>query len=190
MNSINEAWKEAILRAVIVAGLVVAFGFVVFRPFIFIRTMVPYQFLVTGVTLGISYAAFKSRAPRIGFIALFAWYALLTGRHASQNIWSFILFGCYIIGITAAVYVYILVAGKSFVNGRTQRIIASTLIIGVANGLIALLLGSFSIQAVLASPRVFLEASFYNVLIGAVMGIVCGVGIELAEYVLISLLKV
>lgn len=184
MNSNNNTWKQVILRGVIVSGLVIAFGFIVYQSSIFTPTTPPFLFLVTGVTIGISYAAFKSSVPRNGFIALFVWYVILTGRHASHNAWIFILEGSYIMGITGAIYLYILIADKPFINGRTQRIVASTLIIGIVNGLIVIFLGLFRIGAVVAHPEVFLQASYYNLKIGAVMGILSGLGIELAEYVI------
>jgi len=183
----TKLWKQAALRGAIIAGLVVGFGYLVYDSAIFIHSMKPFQFLETGVTLGIAYAGFKSGFPRIGVIGLFVWYVLITGQHALNNSWSFILFGVYIIGITSAVYFYTRMVDRPLVRGRIRRIIAMSLIVGIANSVIVIFLGLLMLPAVLAETEIFLQAIYFNLTIGILMGALSGLGIEISEYLIAQL---
>lgn len=184
MNSISNTWKQAIWRAVIVSGFVIVIGFIIFHSSIFISTNPTFQFVVTGVTIGISYAAFKSGTPKYAILPLFVWYLFLVGKQALENTWILILSSSYILAIAGAIYLYLFIASKSFINGRIQRIVALTLVVGIINGLIIIFLGLFRIKEAIANPIWILTTMYSNLQIGTVIGIISGLGIELVEYVL------
>ena len=60
MNTIENAWKQAILRALIVSLSGIILGFVLYQNAIFVPTMVASQFLKSSITAGIAYAANES----------------------------------------------------------------------------------------------------------------------------------
>jgi len=184
MRSSNDILKEAIVRTLMVAGLVIAFGFIVYQSSVFNPILTSFEFVANGIIIGIAYAAFKSNKPRNGFAALFVWYLLLNGILINpNNSWNYIMSASYIIGLTGAVYLYFFGIRKRFINGRIQRIIASAIIIGVAHGLIVIFLQLFSFR-VLAHPTNTLEWSYLNLKTGTLIGILSGVGMEVAEHLI------
>ena len=176
--------KEAIVRTLVVAGIVIAFGFIVYQSSVFKPTLPSFEFVANGIVIGIAYAAFKSNTPRNGFVALFVWYLLLNVILINpNNSWNYIMSASYIIGLTGTVYLYFFVIRKHFINGRLQRIIASAVIIGVAHGLIVIFLQLLSLR-VITHPIQTLEWSYLNLKTGTLIGILSGVGMEIAEYLI------
>jgi len=182
VDSISLVWKQAILRFAVVFALVLAVGFIFFQKSICISTTPSFQFLVTGGTIGISYAAFKTGAPKNASFPLLVWYILLAGKKALENNWLLVLYGSYILAMAGAVYLYSKIASRPFIKGYIQRIFTLTMIIAVVNGLLVVFLGLLPTKEIAANPTYFLHAIYLNVQIGAMIGVSSGLGIEVAEY--------
>ena len=185
MSSKGNTLLNALLRFIIVTGLIIAAGYVVYRNAVFIRTMWPYQFFLTGITVGVAYMAFKSTSRNNGFLILLIWFflvlsnILLIGREALHS-WHIILRSIYVISMTCAIYLYVRSLGKSLMSTVIKRIMAATIIIAVINGVIVIILGILSS----GRPSEMLQAIYHNIAIGGQIGILTGIGIEIAEYVI------
>jgi hypothetical protein len=182
-------WKDAIVRFVVIAGIVTAFSRIVFGAAAFIPTMTAFEFFANSVTIAIAYAGFKAREARNGFAGLLVWYILLTGVLFSPiYLWSFIMEATYIIGLAAAAYFYLRVAETWFANKRIQRILAGTLCIGFTHAAIVIFL-EFVSWRFIEHPSKAMAWSYMNLRNGVLIGILSVSGMELAEY-LLSLRKV
>jgi len=113
MNSVSDVLKEAIIRIIVIAGIVIAFSLIVFGSAAFNPFATSFEFAVNGVTIAIAYAAFKSNQIRNGFAALLIWYifvmVIVPLPYDALNLVMVIL---HIIGLTAAVYLYFLAINK------------------------------------------------------------------------------
>lgn len=184
---INQAAKvRFVSRALIVAGTAIALGLAIFQGGVFTPTMRAFQFAFSGITAGLFYAAIKEGNFRLGFVALFVWFLILTFiiEGGEDNSWLLALNCTYIVGIAGALYLHRRLVEASLVRGIAQPIAAMGVLIALANGLIVILLASFSLRQVLDHPMVVLEQSFRNLQIGTLLGLAIGIGIEIAEYVL------
>lgn len=185
MISKKSTLLNALLRFLIVSGLVIAAGYIVYRNALFIQTMWPYQFFLTGITVGIAYLAFKCNVRNAGFLILLIWFSmvlgngLLIGREALHS-WHLILRSAYILGMTCAIYLYVHSLAKPLMRTFLHRIMAATILIAVMNGMIILILGILSS----GKPSEMLQAIYHNIAIGGQIGILTGIGIEIAEYVI------
>jgi len=185
MSAKSITLLNALLRFVIVSGLVIAAGYVLYRNAVFIRTMWPYQFFLTGITVGIAYMAYKSTSRHNGFLILLIWFflvlgnILLIGREALQS-WHIFLRSIYVLSMICAIYLYVHSLGKSLMRTVIKRMMAATIIIAVMNGMIVIILGIVSS----GRPAEMLHAIYHNIAIGGQIGILTGFGIEIAEYVI------
>ncbi len=187
MSSDNDILKKAIVRTLVIAGLVFVPGLIVFGTSVFNPLLTRFEFVANGVTIAIGYAAFKARRARDGFAALLVWYVVLTLIIFSPiYAWSFIMEASYVVGLTASVYFYLWVIRKRFANNRVQRIIAAALILGLAHGVIVIFLEAVSLR-MLAHPVKTFTWSYMNLRNGTVIGSLSAVGMELSDY-LVNLL--
>ena len=177
-----EMLKQAIVRFVITSGLIIAFAYLVYRIAVFTPTMWAFQYFVSGITIGIAYTTFRGKNYREGLVILLLWYIILVSVISEGNYWIYILEGAYTCIISLAVYSYILIIRKSFVKNEISRIIVSIIIIGSFNSFIVLVLSLYSIQSLFAHFPNLLDAMFLNLKIGAMLGLLMGVGIELSNY--------
>ncbi len=182
MDTIENTWKHIILCAIVISGVGILVGFIFYRYSVFIPTMRPFQFAVSSISAGLAYAFSKSSIQRHLLPALFVWYVVLTGLLVKLTWWSLILNFAYVGGITSAIFVYNYAASKPYSNRIILRIIYAGAIIAIANGLILMFLGIFSVKVIFFHFSVWLSAIEYNVEIGAVIGLAIGLGIEIAEY--------
>jgi hypothetical protein len=182
--STQDVIKHTIIRLIVVGCSTAGFGFLFFRFSVFDMRMWPSQFLTSGVTAAIFYAALKTPRWRDGFAALLVWYLVLTLLVGEYNSWLPILHFVYVAGITAAVYLYHSFVRKDIVRGMVQRVAAAGVITAVVNAVIILFLGLFSWRTVFASPGYIASAVFKNLQIGTLIGIGFGTGVETAEYLI------
>ena len=177
-----EKIKQAIIRFIIIAGLIIAIAFLIYRIAVFTPTMWAYQYFISGITIGLAYVTFRDKNYRLGILLLLFWYIILVSNISEGNSWVFVLEGTYTCIIALAVYLYIIIINKPFIKNEISRIIVSTIILGVCNSFIILVLYLYSIQSLLANFPDMLNAMFLNLRIGAMLGLFMGVGIELSNY--------
>ncbi|HEX7573612.1 MAG TPA: hypothetical protein VF514_11000 [Bacteroidota bacterium] len=182
--STQDAVKHTILRMVVVACATVGAGLVFFRLNVFDMGMIASQFLTSGITAAITYAALRTPRWRDGFVALLVWYIVLTFLIVQFRAYLLILDFAYVAGIAAAVYLYYYLIRKEMVRGVLQRVAAAGVIMALANAVIILFLGMFNAHAVYASPGSYASAVFRNLQFGTLIGIGFGLGVELAEYII------
>jgi hypothetical protein len=182
--STKDLVKHTVLRMVIVACATVGLGLVFFRLNVFDMVMTASQFLTSGITAAITYAALKTPRRRDGFVALLVWYVVLTFLVVQFHAYLLILFFAYVAGIAGAVCLYSYFLRKEMVRGALQRVAAAGVIIAIANAVIVLFLGIFNLHAVSASPGSYASTVFKNLQLGTLIGIGFGLGVELAEYII------
>jgi len=174
--------KHAVFRALVVSAACIVLGVIIFQNTVFIPTMRAFQFTLSGITAGISYAALKASSIRNGVVSLCVWYLVLTFLIEQYNSWLLVLNLVYLAGIAVAVYFYLYVMNVGLVRGAVQRIAAMAVITAITNGLIVIVLGAFALGAVVNRPAAWLESALFNLEIGTLIGLAVGVGIEITEY--------
>ena len=177
-----ETLKLAIVRFVIISGFIIAVAYLIYQIAVFTPTMWAFQYFVSGITLGIAYVTFKEKNYREGIALLLLWYIILVGVISKGNHWVFILEGVYICIIALAVYLYIIIIKRSFVRNEISRIIVSTIIVGLSNSFIIVILELYRLQSISSPFPDMLNGMFLNFKIGATLGLFMGVGIELSNY--------
>ncbi|MGO9482349.1 MAG: hypothetical protein ACLP05_11300 [Candidatus Kryptoniota bacterium] len=183
MNSDRKLLIDTIIRAIVVAGVVSFFSIIVFGAAALEPQLAQFELLKNGVTIAIAYAAFKGNRLRDGFAALLLWYVLLTAViDVPYHAWNFVMEAAYIVGLTYSIYFYFNVVGKTLGKARVKWIIAATLIVGTAHGLIFIFLQIISLR-VFAHPIETFEWSFIDLKNGLVIGILSALGMEFSEYV-------
>jgi hypothetical protein len=186
MNHNFDIVKEGALRIIVVGGMAVGFGYLVFGSAVFKVHTTWFEFVANGITIAIAYMAFKSPRIRDSFVVLFFWYLFLIAFvFVPHNSWNPITEASYVVGLTVAVYFFFFLNGKHIINGWFQRIICVVLLVGFAHGLIVLFLEVISLR-VFIHPLRSLDWSFMNLKSGTVIGILCGVGMELSERIVNS----
>ena len=145
-----ETFKFAIIRFVIISGLIITLAYWIYQIAVFTPTMWPFQYFISGVTIGLSYVTFYKKNYREGLVLLLLWYIVLVSIISKGNSWVFILEGTYICTIAFAVYLYIIIIGKPFIKNEISRIIVSTIILGLSNSFIIVILNLYSIQSIFA----------------------------------------
>jgi hypothetical protein len=179
--------RDAVLRMIAVACVTAGFGLLFFRFSIFNMRMIASQFFTSGVTAGIFYAALKAGRWRDGLAVLLVWYLVMVFLLTRYNPWLLVLSFAYIAGIAAAVWVYHYFVRREFVRGMIQRLAAAGVITAIANALIVVFLGLWSVHAVLASPGYFASVVFRNLQLGTMIGIGFGIGVEIVEFALMKM---
>ncbi len=179
--------RTTVLRMLLVLIVTAGFGLVFFQRAVFeMRTMAS-QFLTSGVTCGISYAAWRSARWRDGLAALFVWFLVRAFLITEYNWWLLVLSFGYVAGISAGVFLFVRFAREGIVRGIVQRVAGAGVITAIANALIMVFLGLWSWHAVKTSPGFFASVVFRNLQFGTLIGIGMGLGAEASEYVLIRL---
>ncbi|HUI11376.1 MAG TPA: hypothetical protein VL221_13680 [Bacteroidota bacterium] len=184
----KEAIRDTVIRMIGVVVVTGASGFLYFRDNVLNLRMVASQFLTSGVTAGITYAALHLPRFRDGVVALLIWFIVLTFLVERPGLQVGILNFAYIAGVAGAVCVYVSFVRRGVVRGPLQRVAASGVVTAIANALITVLLGLTSRIVVFASVGFFASTVFRNLQYGTLVGIGIGVGAELAE-LLIGKLK-
>ena len=182
--STQDVVRHTIVRMLVVACATVGFGLVFFRLNVFDMGKIASQFLTSGITAAITYAALMTPRWRDGFVALLVWYIVLTFLVVQFRVYLLILNFAYVAGIAAAVYLYCYFVLKEMVRGLLQRVAAAGVIMAIANAVIILFLGMFNLHAVYASPGSYASVLFRNLQFGTLIGIGFGLGVELAEYII------
>jgi hypothetical protein len=187
MNSNQDTWSRAVLRATVVAGTSILTGFAFYQWQVFTPTMKAFQFAMSGVSAGIAYAALKNQTPRDGLAALFVWYIILTGLIGEFNSWIPILNFVYVAGIASAIFLYEYILRKPFVHRAIQRVVIAGGLVSITNGVIVIVLLLFAPKVALAHQGVAVDAIYSNLKLGALIGLAVGIGIEFADYLMAKL---
>ncbi len=184
MESSKQLVVEGIIRFVAVTGLIIGVAFLIYDGAVFVPTVWPFQFLISGITLGISYAVFSAKRIKegIGILALFFMFS--SGVVTPHEIWHFVQNGVYIGVLACAVYVHLFLIRKRVVTNRIVSVVAAGAVIGIANGLVILVLSLFSPFAVWAHTSILLQAVHLNLRVGALAGLLFGIGIEISTFVI------
>jgi len=90
-----EKIKQAIIRFIIIAGLIIAIAFLIYRIAVFTPTMWAYQYFISGITIGLAYVTFRDKNYRLGILLLLFWYIILVSNISEGNSWVFVLEGTY-----------------------------------------------------------------------------------------------
>lgn len=182
MNSHALIFKQSVVRLLIVAGAGIATGYTFFQSAVFNPNARASQFLTSSITSALWYSALKASRLREGLAALFVWYILLSVVLVRPDSWLLLLRLVYVLGLAAAVAVYIYAVKNDLVRGVTQRVAAMGVITALVNGLIIVVLALFSGPLLFHYPVSIVAAAFENVQLGTLLGIGLGAGMELAEY--------
>jgi hypothetical protein len=174
--------KQTITRLIAVAASGLILGYLLYRSSIFIPTLKVSQFVMSSVSIAIAYAAWKAHAIRNGLAALFVWYVCLTTLIVQFNSWLLILDSFYIGGMAAAVLAHQSAVVPRLRSHPILRIALAGAITSIANGLIVVALFLFSWRVVLAHLDTAYDTVYFNLKIGALIGLGVGIGMEIAEY--------
>jgi len=184
MNREDFFTREMAIRGVLVAGLIMLFGFAVYGREVFIPNMWPSQFLFSGVTLGVAAAFFHHRQFRNGSAALLVWWlasmGLISHVHDFRNS---LLFVVDIVAMSAAVYYFYLIIRRPPLSQWFWQLIASSILVGLAAGSVVAFMALLHPQTVFSNPWKVLHAVYMNMRIGILMGLLFGGGDLLANNV-------
>ncbi|MGD0591406.1 MAG: hypothetical protein ABSA44_11515 [Bacteroidota bacterium] len=172
---------QDIVRCISVSGVIIGLAYLIYGSSVFIPTRWPFQYLISGITIGIAFATFRDKNYREGIALLALWYIILFGSVTGRHSWMFILEGTYIIIISIAVFFCITIVRKPFINNEFLRVCTSTVILGIANSFIVVLLNLFSLTHIYPHLSQIFDAMFLNLKIGAMLGLFMGVGVELSD---------
>jgi hypothetical protein len=174
--------KQSLVRCISTSGFIIAIAYFIYQDSVFTPTHSPFQFLISGITIGISYTSFRNQNYREGLALLLLWYFIIIVSISERHTWLFILEGTYICIIAAAVYAYLNIIRKPFIKDEIFRIVTSTVIIGIANCLIIVVLNLYSLPSIFINFPNILDIMLLNLKIGVILGLLMGIGIELANY--------
>ena len=176
--------KEISIRFFIISFLIIVAGYIFYSESVFIPTRWASQFFSTGITLGIASSMFFFKRYREGAALLFVWYLILVIFFSTHNPWIFILDAVYtsIMGLT--VYFYFKIIRTSAEINTIVRILFAAMFISIANGIIIIVLGMFVPLASFYESSRMLEIIIFNSQIGFGLGLLMGIGAELANIVL------
>ena len=183
-----DSIKQALVRWFVVSGCIILVATYFYQANVFIPTRWPFQYFLSGITIGLAYATFRVDNYRIGLLVLVLWYLGVTLPFAGNNSWIFILEAVYIVMIAAGVYIYLYFIRKPFVKDEVRRVGVSILIMGLSNCLIIPVLSLFTIGASIHHLSRLVDTMSLNVQIGALLGLLMGIATEFAEY-LVGLLS-
>jgi hypothetical protein len=184
MDKSGHLLRHVVIRTFIIAGVGIAFGYLVFRFAVFVPTMPPYQFTIASITVGLCYSMLKGSTLRNTLSVLLVWYFVGTTFSDTRHywIWIMILQFAYVAGLSFAVYLYMFFIRKRYVRSMAIRIASFLVITAITNALIVQALALLSFPRVIAHPFQYLQASFYNLELGTMIGLALGIGIELGDY--------
>jgi hypothetical protein len=188
MNINIEQIKQGAVRFIAVAGLIIGVAYLVYHEYVFIRTTWPFQFFISGITIGLSYAVFYTNKIKEGIAILVLLFIVSSGFIAEHRAWNYVLQGTYISIMSCAVYLELFIRRKQYFTNRIMCIVIAGVVIGVSNSLIIVVLGLFSPLSSFAHFPIMLKALYLNLKIGTVMGLLFGIGSELSTYIISSFL--
>jgi hypothetical protein len=174
--------KQSLIRFMMITGLIIAVGYLIYQESVFISTRWTFQFFISGITLGITYAMFKANHFREGFAILCLGYIAATCLISSPHSWLFILEGIYISFIAVAVYIYLIISRIYFNSTSLIRIIISGVLIGIVNSLIIIVLNLFPQKSSFDNTPIIMEYILLNLKIGVGIGLLFGIGVELSNW--------
>jgi len=177
----KDAIRDTVIRMLAVVVITGASGFLYFRENVLNLRMIASQFLTSGVTAGIAYAALHLPRRRDGVVALLIWYFVWTFFVERPGWHIGVLNLVYVAGIAAAVFVYVTFIRKGIVRGPLQRVATAGVVTAIADALITVVLGLTSRMVVFATLGFFASSVFRNLQYGTLVGIGIGVAAELAE---------
>jgi len=179
----NNILKQGFISAVIIIAIGLGIGFLLFRSNIFMPTRPVYQITMASITVGIFYSMLKGSNLRNALAVLLIWYVISLTFSSRHNYSILILNLTYIAGLSLAVYLYMLAIRKSLVGNAVGRIASFVITTAVINTLIILVLALLSLPRAIDSPNLILDAGYFNLKMGTLIGLILGIGIEIAEYV-------
>ncbi len=183
----QDVVKITVVRLIAVTFTIVAFGCLFFRLSIFDLRVLPSQFVTSGVTASVFFAALASPRRKEGLIALLVWYIVLTFLVGRFTPWQANVHAAYVACVGAAVYVYDRFVRREIVRGGVQRVASAGILTAIANAVVIVYIGLFSWRTVFASTGFFASMVFRNLQFGTLIGIAFGLGAELAAYVLLKM---
>lgn len=181
MNRKERSKAALLVRLALIPACVITVGYLLYSGNVFIPTMRPFQFVMSGITAGLAYAFFITRAYRTGIAALLVWYVIATGLLVDFNWWLPILDLGYIAGIGGTVRIYVEFRKHPVLPGPVLRTILAGTFFSLANGCIILFLSLFSPQIVLKDVERWASIVVGNMELGAVIGLAAGIGFELSD---------
>jgi hypothetical protein len=190
VRSVSPDLKQFVLRFIVVAGAGMFAGYLSWGSFIFVSTMMCFQFTQNSITAGLSYALFKRTSALNSFLILFSWYLIFTALEAFSNRWMYVLNLTYIAGISSAVYLYLYLIDKSILLGPLRRVAALTVAIGMVNTLHVVVLVLMSVRwSYFNNPQFMshvLNTCWFNFQTGIIIGLAAGIGVEAVDHSLIQ----
>ena len=183
-----ELVKQALVRCISISGVIIGLAYLIHGSSVVIPTRWPFQYLISGITIGIAFTTFRDNNYREGIALLALWYVILLGSIAERFMWIFILEGTYIIIISFAVYLYITIIRNPFINNEFLRVCTSIVILALANSFIIIVLKLISLTPIYPHLSQIFDAMFLNMKIGAMLGLFMGVGVELSDSIIIPTL--
>ena len=183
MSSSRNHVFRSVYRTLVVVVTGMMTGLLFYGSLIFVPTKSPFQFTLSGITAGLFYGVSKSMSYRSALAAALIWCVVSTLLDV-HNWWLFVVSLVYITGIATSVFVYMMLVKRPLFNGILQRVATISLLTGIFNALVILLL--YAIQYTFIYARLSTVASFAleNFQLGTLVGLGIGIGIEIAEYFL------
>ena len=184
MDTTRKFVYEGIIRFLCVAMFIIGFALVFYHRYVIVPTAWPFQFLMSGLAIAVSYTTFSPGRIKEGIAALVLYFILSSGAITPHHPWAFILDATYIGVMACAVYLYLAVARKPLFHNRVLRVVAAAAIVGICNGLIIPFLSLFSIPWYLSHLAQLLDGIHLNLKVGTMMGLMFGIGAEVSKYLI------
>jgi hypothetical protein len=180
MNEIDSI-KQSIVRFLSISGFIVLIAYLIFGKKIFILTYAPSQFFQSGITIGLAYTSFYNNKVRQGIASLILWFILLYSISSSRHWWIVVLCLTYISMISLGVYYSIKINHKPFITNEFFRIATFTVLLGISNALIIVVLNLITFWRIKYNLPQIPESMLFNLRYGAMLGCFAGVSIELFD---------
>ena len=187
MDSTEKFLKQVAVRALIVTGIGLGIGFLIFRLNIFKSSMPTFQVTMACVTVGVFYAMLKGYNLRNAMAVLLLWYLISNIIDGPRHYWMMIVNLVYIAGLSLTVYLYMLIIRKGLISNIIIRIALFVVITAIMHALIVYVLALFSLPKAVAQPYSIMLVGFHNLELGTLIGLALGIGIEVADYTVCKL---
>jgi hypothetical protein len=186
MNTNAELIKQGIVRFLSVAGFIIGIAYLIYHGSVFIPNRWPFQFILSGIAISLSYAIFSLKKNKEAIAVLVLYFIISSGFIKEHRTWNIVLEGTYICIMACAVYLYLFIIRKQYFTHRIMDIVTAGVIIGVSNSLIILVLVLYHPLSFFARLPMLIEVAYLNLKIGTVMGLLFGIGTELSQYIISS----
>jgi hypothetical protein len=180
MNELDNI-KQWVVRFISISGFIILIAYIIYGRSIFILTYSTSQLFQSGITIGLSFATFRDKKYREGIASLILWYIILYGISPVRHWWVLILSATYISVIALAVYYSIDINRKLFINNQFLRVATSTVLLGIANSLIIVVLNIYTFWKIKHNLPYIPEFMFLNLKYGTMLGLFMGIGIEIFD---------